>query len=221
MEENSIVAFDRSAKAGVWGIELDIRFTADLEPVVFHDSILSRVYGRPEQISELSYRDIEYHFPGIPSLAEVVRQFGQKLHLMIEVKQQPWPQPSRQNSRLRQILSGLEPAEDYHLLCLHPSALNPLEGVPPYAMVAISEYWPELRSRWLRRRSWGGLCGHYLLLRQAVVEALQRNGQKVGTGYIRSRNGLFREINRGVDWIFSNDAIRLQQIVNTCLSTAR
>jgi len=217
LEENSIAAFDRAAKAGVWGLELDIRFTADGEPVVFHDACFLRVYGHPQPVAGLSFDEIRRHYPNIPALADVVRRFGQQLHLMIEVKQQSWPQPSRQNGRLRDILSALEPARDFHLLGLHPRVLTPVQGIPSYAMVAISEYCPELRSHWVRRRPWGGVCGHFLLLRRGVIRGLHKKGQKAGTGYVRSRNGLFREINRGVDWIFSDNAVQLQTSVNAFL----
>ncbi len=219
--ENSLAAFDRAAKAGVWGIELDIRFSADGEPMVFHDASLSRVYGKTQPIAQLPCSEIKRRFPDIPTLAEVVRRFGHKVHLMIEIKEQPWPRPSRQNGRIQEILSPLEPARDFHLLCLHPRALMPVKGFPPHANVAISEYWPELRSRWTKRRPWGGFCGHFLLLRSGVIAALHQKGQKVGTGYVRSRNALFREINRGVDWIFSNEAVYMQQLVNACLSDDR
>jgi glycerophosphoryl diester phosphodiesterase len=218
LEENTMAAFGRAATAGVWGVELDIRFTADLEPVVFHDPTLERIYGVRQPVAQLSCRELKNRFPAIPTLDEVVKAFGHRQHLMIEVKTQPWPDPSRQNKRLQEILSGLTPCEEFHLLCLHPQALQPLEGFAPRARVVISEYGPELRCRWLLRRRWGGLCGHYLLLRRGIIRTLHRNGQQAGTGYTRSRNSLFREINRGVDWIFSNHAVQLQGMVNACLS---
>ena len=40
-------------------------------------------------------------------------------------------------------------------------------------------------------------------------------GQKIGVGYPKSKNNLFREINRGVEWIFCNDAVRLSGILRT------
>ena len=52
--ENTMAAFDRAAEAGVWGVELDIRWTRDLAPVVFHDPDLSRLYGRPETIASFT-----------------------------------------------------------------------------------------------------------------------------------------------------------------------
>jgi len=34
----------------------------------------------------------------------------------------------------------------------------------------------------------------------------------VGSGFAASKYGMFREINRGVDWVFSNHAVRLEAI---------
>lgn len=218
MKENTLCAFQRAAEAGVWGIELDLRFTADLEPIVFHDANLFRLYGRYQNICELSHGEIKSSFPDIPSLYDVIERFGSKIHLMIEVKQQQWPDPVQQVSRLKKILHGLVPGKDFHFLCLHPEALEPLGQYAQNAWLAISEYWPALRSRWVKHRRWGGLCGHYLLIGNDTIKSLHRNGQKVGTGYVQSRNCLFREINRGVDWIFSNDAVHLQSIVDDCLN---
>ena len=39
-------------------------------------------------------------------------------------------------------------------------------------------------------------------MNRTILRKHHRNGRKIGTGYVRSRNCLFRELNRGVDWIF-------------------
>jgi len=48
-----------------------------------------------------------------------------------------------------------------------------------------------------------------------VVRKHLKSGQKIGVGYPRSKNSLFRELNRSVEWIFSNDAIGLNSIFQT------
>jgi glycerophosphoryl diester phosphodiesterase len=45
----------------------------------------------------------------------------------------------------------------------------------------------------------------------------QTQNQRIGTGYIHSKNCLFRELNRGVEWIFSNHAVKLQSMCNSLL----
>jgi len=58
----------------------------------------------------------------------------------------------------------------------------------------------------------GGLSGHFYLVNNAVKQRHESAGQRVGTGFISSKNCLFRELNRGIEWIFSNDAVRIQEI---------
>jgi glycerophosphoryl diester phosphodiesterase len=56
------------------------------------------------------------------------------------------------------------------------------------------------------REGYGGIAGHYLMVGAPAIQRHHAARQKVGTGYPRSINQLFRELNRGVDWIFSNHA---------------
>jgi glycerophosphoryl diester phosphodiesterase len=59
---------------------------------------------------------------------------------------------------------------------------------------------------------YAGMGGHYLLLTNRVKRNHDAYGQRLGTGFPSSRNALFRELNRGIEWIFSNDAVALQHI---------
>ena len=60
---------------------------------------------------------------------------------------------------------------------------------------------------------YGGVAGHYRLLNRGLLTEHHEKGQKIGTGYPGSKNCLYREINRGVEWIFSNNAGKIQTIV--------
>ena len=51
-----------------------------------------------------------------------------------------------------------------------------------------------------------------LLLSGKLIERHHRHGQQLGSGFAASRYGLYRELNRGVDWVFTNDALRLESI---------
>jgi glycerophosphoryl diester phosphodiesterase len=215
--ENTLDAFHRAAEAGVWGIEMDIRWTRDRIPVVFHDPDLSRLYGRPETIDTFTLNQLQRHCPAIPSLAEVVSRLGKKLHLMIEVKRQSRPDARVQERCLEEVLRPLDPIADYHLLTLDPGVLQPFSRIPRRARVAVADGWPGFSSRWVRQHRWGGFCGHYLLVGKAMVRHHHRARQRVGTGYIASLNCLFRELNRGMDWIFSNRAEVLQLNVRNYL----
>lgn len=212
--ENTLAAFDGAAAACVWGIELDVRWTADLVPVVAHDPDLARVHHAGGRIADLSCLALRRRAPAIPLLAEVVARYGRRMHLMIEIKANDWPDARRQSLGLGEILSGLRPGEDYHFMALCPATLIAIEGFPAHSRLAIAYHWPDRLSRWVRRQGWGGLCAHYAMLHGPQVRAHHNSGQGVGTGYPASANALFRELNRSVDWIFSNHAARLQAIVH-------
>jgi glycerophosphoryl diester phosphodiesterase len=207
--ENTLDAFERAAAAGAWGIELDVRWTRDGVPVVFHDADLRRLHGLPERIDRLTRQALRQRAPDIPSLGEVVDRFGSRLHLMIEIKQVQWPAAASQSRSLRGALAALAPVEAYHLMALKPEVLARLSGFPSRSLVAIAYHWPDRLSRWVTHHQWGGLCTHYALMRKSIMRRHQARGQRIGTAYPASRNCLFREINRGVDWIFTNNAARL------------
>jgi glycerophosphoryl diester phosphodiesterase len=212
--ENTLDAFQRSADAGVWGVELDVRWTGDGVPVVAHDPNLLRLHGTHRTIASLRFDTLQRRYPSIPALEQVVARFGGRLHFMIEIKQQAQTTAEVQNSELSRVLAPLTPAVDYHLLCMHRRPLHNLTFVPPNAKAIIAYHWPLKYSRQVINHGWAGLCGHYLLVTRAMLSRHRRAGQKVGTGFVDSRMSLFREIHRGIDWIFSNKAAELQSWID-------
>ncbi len=208
--ENTLPAFDRVLEAGVWGLELDFRWTRDLHPVVLHDATLARLHGRPVPLADLSLAQLKRDFPAIPTLEEVLARYGKKLHLMLEIKEEPYTNPTRQKDVLRHLLSPLEPMEDFHVLSLSPGMFGRVDFLPPEALVAVGTTHLKAMSRFALQAPVGGIAGHYLLMHGSRLRKHSALGQRVGTGYAASRNVLYRELNRGVDWIFSNNAIYIQ-----------
>jgi glycerophosphoryl diester phosphodiesterase len=214
IKENTLAAFDKALQAGVWGIELDVRWTRDGVPVVAHDADMHRLYGEHCDIARTTYSDLKARFPGLAALDEVVARFGRRVHLMIEIKQQAEIDLSRQDHLLAEALRPLQPRTDYHLLALDAQILALLSQTPPVAKVPIAYYLPDRFSKWVIQNQWGGLCGHYLMMRRTTINAHQKHGQQLGTGFANSPNTLLRELNRGINWIFSNNAARLQAFVD-------
>jgi glycerophosphoryl diester phosphodiesterase len=211
--ENTLPAFDRACTAGVWGIEFDIRWTKDLRPVVIHDADLQRVFGLNLTVADVKLATLRSECPEVPTLSEVIQKFGKKLHLMVEIKAENYPDPAQQNQILKQCFSAIEPQIDYHLMSLTPQMFDLVTFVPSFSFIPIAELNLSEFSRLALQKGLGGVAGHYLLLNNAMLDRHRAQNQKVGTGYPASRNCLFRELNRGVDWIFSNDAVKLQRIV--------
>jgi Glycerophosphoryl diester phosphodiesterase len=90
--ENTIPAFKNAASAG-YGIELDVRLTADGEVVVFHDETLERAAGDSRKIEEMSFAELESvrvfgSDAGIPKFSVVLSGIAGKVPLIVEIKPQ-------------------------------------------------------------------------------------------------------------------------------------
>jgi len=215
--ENTLAAFRLARASGIWGIECDIRWSADLVPVIHHDPDTRRVFGRDLTLREQRFAELRAQLPQLPSLAELVAEFGGHTHLMLELKADAFADPARQRDILREQLEPLVPGRDYHLLALDPRLFSLADFVPPRHCLAVAELGVARLSAAALEGGYGGLLGHYLLLNERLRQRHARAGQRIGTGFVASKNCLFRELNRGVEWIFSNHAVRLQQAVDASL----
>ncbi|HKJ44329.1 MAG TPA: glycerophosphodiester phosphodiesterase family protein [Balneolales bacterium] len=212
--ENTLPAFQVAHKNNVWGIELDIRWTKDLFPVVMHDKNCQRLFGKDIKIKKTKLSELQAACPLIPTLKQVIAEFGNKLHLMIELKKEKYPDPEYQVQVLESMLSGLKHGENYHFLSLTPKMFQYVEFVPSSTYLLVSETNTQKSSKVALGQNYGGLTGHFLLLTKKIIRLHHNKDQQVGTGFITSKNCLFREIHKNVDWIFSNKAVELQKIID-------
>ena len=88
--ENSLAAFE-AACAGGYGIELDVRLSADGEAMVFHDAQLKRMTGREGRVADHTAADLrQMRLAGsdetIPALAEALTEVGRRAMVHIEIK---------------------------------------------------------------------------------------------------------------------------------------
>ena len=212
--ENTLNAFDTALRAGVWGLEFDIRWTRDLKPVVFHDRDLMRIFNDSLEVRTIDRRDLKNRFPLIPTLEEVLERYGGRAHLMVELKAEHYPDPAGQGDMLADFFSGLRPVRDYHFLSLDTDMFQHVGFAEPAALLPVAQLNFRTFSRQARSRGYAGVAGHYCFIHKGMVARHKALGQCVGVGYPRSKNSLFREINRGVEWVFSNHACEMQRIVN-------
>jgi len=209
--ENTFAAFDLARDNNVWGVECDIRWTKDLVPIISHDPDGLRVFGDPARIDKLTVEELGDRLPGIPTLAEMVERYGQDLHLMIEIKDEHYPDPAAQKEKLQKVLSPLTAGTDYHFLALDTKLFEQVDFLSPELHFPVSEINFSKLSHESITLGLGGLTGHFLLLNDDLKALHESAGQRIGTGFIASKYCLFRELNRGIEWIFSNDAVKIQK----------
>ncbi|MDJ0720269.1 MAG: glycerophosphodiester phosphodiesterase [Desulfobacterales bacterium] len=212
--ENTLAAFDAVVDNGVWGIECDVRWTRDGVAVIHHDPDGRRLFGRDRPIDTLDIHELQRVYPLIPTLATVVRRYGRKRHLMIEIKKTAGISIAAVNRSLATDLASLTPGVDFHLMSLSLSFLSAIEAVPRHACLPIARLNVGAAFRAMADAGLAGLTGHYALIGRRRILVLRRQGRSVGTGFVNSRGCLFRELNRGVDWLFSDRPQAIQRHVD-------
>lgn len=211
VRENTLAAFDAAVAAGVWGLECDIRYSADGEPVISHDPDLRRVFGQPDVIATTPWSQLHARAPALVHLQDFLARYAGTAHLMLELKIRA---PGRGETRLQQLLGGLEPATDFHILALDPQLFNAVPTLPARCHLPVATVNPRPLLAYALAHDCAGLAGHYLTLGRQPLRQLQAASRHSGSGQIPNRNVLWREISRGVTWLFSNHAIALQRALD-------
>lgn len=202
--ENTFAAFDPLRGSGVPGIEFDVRWTADLVPVVFHDADLGRLFGEGSRLADLSWRELSQRRPGIPDLHGFVRRYVDDFHLMAEIKHERYPDPALQSRRLAEALAPALQRQRCHVLSLVPAMFGALPDIPASVTIGVARVNTGAISAEALRARRAGLAGHYAALTDRQIAAHHAAGHIVGCGFPASRAVLYREIGRGVDFVFTN-----------------
>lgn len=211
--ENTNAAFRLAKEAGCWGIEFDVHATADGVLVVNHDPTLNRLWNHNATIADLNFNELRTLVPGVPALKEVIEEYGGSMHLFIELKS-----PFHHEDSLVHTLSGLSPGKDYHLLSLDDAIFGSLTQFPKDVLLLVAVHNNVKKFCDLSiSEQYGGVMGNYLLLTNKQRRKLNKANQLSGVGFVDSRNSLYRELNRGIHWVFTNEAVKvshyLQQLI--------
>jgi glycerophosphoryl diester phosphodiesterase len=217
VKENTLAAFDLVVDRGIWGIEFDVRWTKDLHPVVIHDDDGRRVFGNSVVVSESTLEQLQAAVPEIPSLEQVLLRYAGKAHLMVELKQEEFSNPQLQRECLLRLFSSLTPARDFHILALSQHIFNLVDFLPANALLPVAEFNINEFSEKAMQNNYAGISGQYLLVSKKMIHRHGQLNQKAGTGFVRSRYCFYRELNRGVEWIFTNRALKMHSIRNKLL----
>ena len=69
----------------------------------------------------------------------MVQRYGKRLHLMVELKDEPYPDPPHQIRVLTELFAALQPGRDYHLLSLNPALFRHCGFAPAQSLLPIAE----------------------------------------------------------------------------------
>ena len=160
--ENSLAAFEQAIADG-YAIELDVQYTGDGIPVVFHDDSLLRLTGVDRLLRHCCYAELrqlrlQHSNQHIPTLAEVLQVVAGRTPLLIEVKNSDMP-------------GSLEDTTIAMLRAYDGSYV--VQSFNPYVVRYFAQYAPEMtRGQLLERPSWftpdSDIARHALVVRDNV-----------------------------------------------------
>jgi len=208
--ENTMLAFDKARAAGADGIELDVRFDADHNVVVFHDSQLARLTGLPgrmEQLSATERAKLRVGGEPVPLLAEVLAELD--LEIDVEIKAHKIGRMSALVAATARVIKDSGRADQVLVSSFDPVSLIQLHRHLPDVAIAYlfhDEQQLPLRRGWVGR--WIGasvLHPQHTLCTPERVKAWHTAGLPINAWTVDDRAELERLAGLGIDGVFSND----------------
>mgnify|MGYP003341858967 CR=1 FL=1 len=119
--ENTLESFELALRLGATGLESDVWLTADGEPVLDHDGVVRRRFGRSTPITEVRRGELPSH---IPSLTDLLTQRGTAFSLSLDLKD------PRAGGPVLEVVEAADPSMLPRLWLCSPqrSVLHPLRG---------------------------------------------------------------------------------------------
>lgn len=212
--ENTFDAFDCLLDTNVEGLEFDIRWSKDLEPVVFHDADAQRLFGSKAVLADHTLAEWQAMFPQIVSLEQIVKRYGKQKHLFIEIKDEVYPNPAKQAQRLSEILMPLNAVADYHFMSFSQEKLDLMSFAPTQTRIMIANMNVSDVSSIVLSNNYGGIGAHYGLVSRDLIGRHRAANQHAGLGFPSSANSLKREIGRGCRWVFTDHPLEMQALLD-------
>jgi glycerophosphoryl diester phosphodiesterase len=234
--ENTLAAFDEALRQGADGIELDVQFTRDEVPVVYHDKTLTRAGGGRRRVAGLSFRELREldaaaRFEGrtrrqrIPSLEEVLARYGRKTLLLVEIKTREGLTGHKRHIQLAQatasLLEQMRLEQRTLLLSFSPQVLGACAETAPRVGRVLNLRPPRRLTAALSRRlpDLFALCADIRMLTPAFARALHRAKRPLLTYTCNTKMAVERALNAGAAGVISDRPGWLAETVRSVHAT--
>ena len=239
--ENTMAAFHEAAELGV-PFELDVRFAAGGDLIVFHDDDLQRlagVPGRPDQRTladlkqlDVSQRaDVHHRRERIPTLDEVLQVFGGRVVINVEIKAGKGADPGPIADAVVAAIERRGLQDRVLITSFNPFVLEKVRARAPqvrrgqiYGTFADADLrWIEkvlLRNLAFNRRALPDLLSvEHTLVTARYLEKMHRRGYKVFAWTVNDEAEMRRLIDLGVDGIITDRPDLLLQVAGRLPAT--
>ena len=219
--ENTTQAFERAARDGADGVELDVLLCRSGEVVVFHDDDLRRMLDRPERVADLSYRALRSlrlrRDTFIPTLAEAFEACGPELLVNVELKSEGLGDRAVAPlvDRVAELLTALEVGPRVLVSSFDPRAVwlwrRRCPAIPGALLCETEDPFAALKALALPLLQAAAVHPQSTLCRPPLVERLHRAGYLVNTWTVDDPARLRALAAMGVDGIICNDPAAARQ----------
>jgi glycerophosphoryl diester phosphodiesterase len=207
--ENSLQAFEEALKMGCDGVEMDLRYTASGEVIVFHDRNLWRMTGYRGIVPQMGLNEIRRHslnqdgrFP-IPTLQEVLDLLRDKLLINLELKRERFKSNGFE-TRTVQILDEFNLRDNIIISSFNPLVLKKIEGISNNKFHMGFIYRNRSHKMMTLGTSIKSLHIEYTILTKRYLLGKQKRGYKVYPWTVDKEESMRHLISMGVDGIITN-----------------
>ena len=219
--ENTTPAFDAALADGCDGIELDVQLSRDGVPVVYHDRTLHKVGGGRRRVSRVDAAELlgldaggwfapRFRGARIPTLERVLRRYGRRTRLLVELKARPRDRAEELHLRLAATVGamlrtlGLE--RRVLLLSFDADSLSAAPDRSPRVRTVLNLEAPRRMTAALRRRlvTVFALSVDVRTITPAIVRAAHELGRPVLAYTCNSTRAVARALDAGADGLMSD-----------------
>ena len=194
LPENTVPSFTKALELGAHGFELDVRQTGDDKLVVVHGSVVGTLAVQASSYEQI--RELPDGFE-IPLFEEVLKKFGRKAFLDIELKT-----PGFEQAAVDLIRKHCDPAKVL-VSAFHPEALS-----------KVYDLFPEIELSFIYNRTQDEESRHncpvdvvkpqFRLASRELIEEVHDEGLRVIPWTVNDESEMRRLINLGVDGMISD-----------------
>ena len=225
--ENSLAALKEAQKLDVYGSEFDVYRTADGKVVVYHDRTLS-VNGVSKNVFDCTYEELQTvrlsNGENIPTLEQFLEQGKQapQMKLICEIKYHNDGNGTTSGEKTvaaaeacHAIVSAAGMTSQVEYISVNAAALKRLAVLSPGVMLQdVNSDYPMDRATAIAAGI-KGINYDYRKITDAQIADAHEKGMVVGTWTVDTEADMRTMINRGVDFITTNEPLLLQQVLKT------
>jgi glycerophosphoryl diester phosphodiesterase len=197
--ENTFASFDLALEHGCDGFEFDVRLLACGTPVVCHDPKVGKI-----AIARATAKQL----PQLPRLDDVVKRYGERAFLNIELKVKDL------ESKVLTALGQFPPRNGYVVSSFIPDVVMNLEARSASVSIGIICESAAQLGCW-RQLPVDYVIPHHLLVDRMLVQAIHRAGLKIMVWTVNDRDAMLSFADWGVDGIISDDTELLARTLGT------